>query len=77
VNAGESALIEAGSWTIDPPLLGNVGSGKLATPCLRMQCAWFISAAFWLSESVEPLPLPGSSFLHDCCADWNALATVH
>jgi hypothetical protein len=73
LNAGESALVAAGSWITDPPLLGNVGSGKLGTPCLRMHCALVIAASFWLSGSGNPSLLPpGSSFLHDCWADWNA-----
>src|ERR1035438_4069623 len=34
------------TWMPTPPLLGNSGSGKPGTPCLRMHCALAIAASF-------------------------------
>ena len=61
-----AACLNAGDWRLTPgvagmnipPVLGNVGSGQFATPCLRMHCAWASAAARCASGSGDPLGRP-------------------
>ena len=54
MNAGDCGSSPA-RLTEVPPLLRNVGSGKLGTPCLRMHSALASAARRSLSEAGDPL----------------------